>query len=194
MLFAAISNDSYSSSADENELIKRIQRKDPYALEELYDLYKRLLFGMILSIVKNRNEAVNLLLEVFETVWEKAASFNTDRENVYSWLVRLTRSRAIRFVHLHKAPEEETSAVIEGDNYDPLKTTIYSDRTELVKKALTKIPEEQLEVLKIAYYRGMTQQEIADSLNVTLRTVKTRTKEGMLKFKQVIENFIIGHE
>lgn len=194
MVFTTVANDSYSSSADEIQLIKRIQHKDPDALEELYDLYKRLLFGMILSIVKNRNEAGNLLLEVFETVWEKAAAFNTNRGNVYCWLVRLTRSRAIGHVRSQKDPGEDKFVILPEDNYDPLQTTIYSDRTELVRKALTKIPEEQLEVLKIAYCRGMTQQEIANSLNVTLRTVKTRTKEGMLKFKQVMENFIKGHE
>lgn len=194
MISAAIANNSYGNSADETKLIKRIQRKDSDALGELYDLYKRMLFGMILSIVKDRNEAENLLQEVFETVWKKAASFNTDRENVFIWLVTLTRSRAITHIRSQKGSEAEKSTAIQDDNFDPLKTTIFSDRSELVKKALTKIPEEQLEILKIAYYRGMTQPEIADSLNISVKTVKTRTREGMLKLNQMLKNFIKGHE
>lgn len=195
MIFlAAVANDSYSNSADEIELIERIHRKDTDAFEELYDLYKRPLFGLILSIVKNRKEAEDLLREVFVTVWEKATAFKTEKGNVYSWLVALTRRTAIDYIRSDRALKRENIDTIQTNNYDPFKTTIYSDRTELVKKALTHVPEEKLEVLKIAYYRGMTQQEIADYLNVTLKTIKTRTTEGMLKFKQALEDFITGHE
>lgn len=194
VFFAAIASDSYSNSADEIKLIERIQRKDTDAFEELYDLYKRPLFGLILSIVKNRKEAEDLLQEVFVTVWEKATAFNTEKGNVYSWLVALTRRMAIDYIRSDRVLKRKNTDTIHTGYYDPFQTTIYSDRTELVKKALTNIPEEQLEVLKIAYYRGMTQQEIADSLNVTRKTVKTRTTEGMLKFKKVLEGFITGHE
>lgn len=194
MIFlAAVTSDSYSSSADEIELIERIQRKDTDALGKLYDLYNRMLYGLILSIVKNRKQAEELLQEVFKRVWREATDFKTEKGNVYIWLVTLTRRIAIDYIRSDRDLKGENIDTIQADSYDPFKSTIYSDRTELVKKALTKIPEEQLEVLKIAYYRGMTQQEIADSLNITLKTVKTRTTEGMLKFKQVLESYITGH-
>jgi RNA polymerase sigma-70 factor (ECF subfamily) len=71
-----------------------------------------------------------------------------------------------------------------------METTIFSDRAELVKQALEKIPAKQSEVIKIAYYRGMTQSEIAKSLDIPLGTVKTRTRQGMIKLKRILGEFI----
>ena len=71
-----------------------------------------------------------------------------------------------------------------------METTIFSNRAELVKKALEEIPEEQREVIKIAYYRGMTQSEIATYLDIPLGTVKTRTRQGLIKLKRILEDYI----
>src|SRR5699024_7105310 len=75
---------------------------------------------------------------------------------------------------------------LEGDHYDPLETTIFSDRAELVKKALQNIPESQRHVIKIAYYRRMTQSESSDQLDITVGTIKTRTRQGMIKLKRIL--------
>jgi RNA polymerase sigma-70 factor (ECF subfamily) len=64
----------------------------------------------------------------------------------------------------------------------------------MVKKALGKIPESQREVLKIAYYQGLTQSEISDHLGIPLGTVKTRTRQGMLKLRNILESFIQQNE
>lgn len=183
---------------DEIALMKRIQARDPDALEELYDLYNRLLFGMVISIVKKREEAEDVLQEIFVKIWNKANSFNPDRGNVYSWIVTLARNKAIDRIRSkgYKTQQKQSVSIheplfsLEGDKYDPMETTIFSDRAELVKRALEKIPEKQSEVIKIAYYRGMTQSEIADYLDIPLGTVKTRTRQGMIKLKRILGEFI----
>lgn len=193
-ILAAIGYDA-SDANEEIELMKRIKSRDAKALAELYDGYNRLLFGMILSIVKSRTEAEDILQEVFINIWQKADMFNENRGNVFSWIVTLTRNRAIdRIRSKGYKNQQKTSASIDnpaiklkGDHYDPLETTIFSDRAKLVKKALQEIPEKQSKVLKIAYYKGLTQSEISEHLKIPLGTVKTRMRQGMLKLKDILE-------
>ncbi len=197
-MLAAIGKAAHLGSDDEIELLKRIKAKDEEALSELYDLYNRLLFGMIISIVKKREEAEDVLQEVFVKIWEKSHTFNEDRGNVYSWIVTLTRNKAIDRIRSkgYKTQQKATQDVdapefkLEDDAFDPLETTIFSDRAELVRKALMEIPESQSEVLKIAYYRGMTQTEISGHLEIPLGTVKTRMRQGMIKLKDILGEFI----
>lgn len=197
-LLAALGKATHGNADDEVELMKRIQARDADALEELYDLYYRLLFGMVISIVKKREEAEDLLQEIFVNIWNKADSFDPERGNVYSWIVTLTRNKAIDRIRSkgYKTQQKQSVSIhkplfsLEGDKHDPMETTIFSDRAELVKKALDEIPEKQCEVIKIAYYRGMTQSEIADHLDIPLGTVKTRTRQGMIKLKRILGGYI----
>ncbi len=201
-IIAAIGEASHLGTDDEIELMKRIKAGDEEALGELYDLYNRLLYGLIISIVKTREEAEDVLQEVFVKIWEKASTFNEDRGNVYSWIVTLTRNKAIDRIRSkgYKTQKKASLDVVapefslEGDSFDPLETTIFSDRAELVRNALSKIPESQSEVLKIAYYKGMTQNEISDQLKIPLGTVKTRMRQGMIKLKDILREFISYNE
>lgn len=195
---ASIGKAAHGDADDEIELMKRIRARDAGALEELYDLYNRLLFAMVISIVEKREEAEDVLQEIFLKIWNKADLFDADRGNVYNWIITLARNQAIDRIRSkgYKTQEKQTVSIdkslfsLEGDQYNPMKTTIFSDRAELVKKALDEIPEEQSEVIKIAYYRGMSQSEISDYLGIPLGTVKTRTRQGMIKLKNILGEFI----
>lgn len=197
-ILAAIGQGAHLGADDEIELMNRIKDGDEDALVELYDLYNRLLYGLIISILKKREEAEDLLQEVFVLIWEKASEFNEDRGNVYSWIVTLTRNKAIDRIRSkdYKTQQKASQNVdapgfyLQGNKLDPLETTVFSDRAELVRMALGRIPDEQSEVLKIAYYGGMTQREISDKLKIPLGTVKTRMRLGMKKLKDILGEFI----
>ena len=197
-ILATIGKMDHGDSDDELKLMKRIKARDEEALSELYDLYKRLLFGMVISIVKKREEAEDVLQEIFVKIWNKAESFDEERGNVYSWIVTLARNKAIDRIRSkgYKTQQKQSVSIheplfsLEGDKHDPMETTIFSDRAELVKRALEQIPEKQSEVIKIAYYRGMTQREISDHLDIPLGTVKTRTRQGMIKLKRILGDYI----
>lgn len=193
-LLAAIGRAS-SNNSEEVDIMRRIKNKDEQALSELYDLYNRLLYGMIFSIVKSKPEAEDILQEVFIKIWKKAGSFNQQRGNVFSWIVTLTRNRAIDRTRSkgYKNQQKTTGDInspainLKSEHYDPLETTILADRSELVNQALSEIPEKQCKVLEIAYYRGLTQSEISDKFEIPLGTVKTRMRQGMIKLKDILE-------
>jgi RNA polymerase sigma-70 factor (ECF subfamily) len=197
-LLATIGNVTHGDSDEERKLMKRIKSGDAEALKELYQLYKRLLLGMVISIVKSREEAEGVLQEIFVKIWNNVDSFDANKGNVYSWIVTLARNKAIDRIRSkdYKTQKKaatsihEPSFTLEGDKHDPLETTIFSNRTKLVKKALHKIPDKQQEVIKIAYYQGFTQSEIAERLDMPLGTVKSRTRQGMIKLKRILADYI----
>lgn len=197
-IFSTIGENASSDADRELQLMKRIKAKDADALNEFYDIYNQLLFGLILPIVKNKREAEDALQEIFVKIWQKAHTFDETRGNVYSWVITLARNKAIDRIRSKDYNTQKKASVtiddpsftLEGDNYDPLETTIFSERAEIVKKALAKIPKEQSQVIKIAYYQGMTQSDISEYLDIPLGTVKTRTRQGMIKLKNILESLI----
>lgn len=197
-LLAAVGKAAHANSDKEIELMKRIQAGDEEAIAELYDLYNGLLFGLVISIVKKREEAEDVLQEIFIKIWDKADKFSADRGNAYSWIVTLARNTAIDRIRSkgYKTQKKQSVSIheplfsLEGDKLDPMETTIFSDRAELVKKALSEIPDAQCKVLEIAYYRGFTQREISEELDIPLGTVKTRTRQGMIKLKRILGDYI----
>ena len=81
--------------ANDVELLKSIAARDEAALAQLYDLYRVILFGLLMRILNNREEAEDVLQEAFLQVWRKAADFDENRGRPFTWLVTLTRSRGI---------------------------------------------------------------------------------------------------
>jgi RNA polymerase sigma-70 factor (ECF subfamily) len=168
-------------------ILQAIARRDETALAQLYDRYRVILFGLLLRILHNREEAEDVLQEVFLQVWRRAADFDENRGRPFTWLVTLARSRAIdRLRNLAardrvalagaREPSEEVSDAVD----DALK----SEQKTVVTTALAQLPEEQQQPLLLAYYDGLTQSEIAKKLNAPLGTVKTRMRAGLKKLRE----------
>jgi RNA polymerase sigma-70 factor (ECF subfamily) len=171
------------------DLLQAIVRRDEHALASLYDRYRLILFGLTMRILNSREEAEDVLQEVFLQVWRRAADFDEQRGRPFTWLVTLARSRAIDRLRLLGARQrlansaaEETSEEVSDASLDALK----SEQRRIVRGALSELPEEQRQVLRLAYFDGLTQTEIATQLNAPLGTVKTRMRSGMIKLRQLL--------
>ncbi len=171
------------------ELLHAIARGDEAALARLYDSHRLILFGLLMRILNSREEAEDILQEVFLQVWRRAADFDEKRGRPFTWLVTLTRSRAIDRLRLlgarqrlaTGAAQEQTETVS-----DALVDTLRSEQKEVVKRALAELPEEQRQTLMLAYFEGLTQSEIASKLGAPLGTVKTRMRSGMIKLRTLL--------
>lgn len=173
---------------DEPNLLKRIAQQDEKAFEALYDQYAKLVYSLILSVVKKQSDAEDILQEVFLQVWAKASTFDAAKGNVYGWLITLARNRAIDRIRskvFQKQHQEisvdEPGTIPHTTESNPLDALVVEERAQLVKNALQQIPAEQREVIEIAYFSGYSQSEIANKLNLPLGTVKTRMRQGMKK-------------
>lgn len=199
MLFFILSTIGKVLTKDEQRdrnIMARIKARDASALSELYDQYSRLLFGLILSILKKRVEAEDTLQEVFTQIWEKAEQFDLERGTVYSWIVSLTRNKAIDRLRskVYKEQKKQSASLdnkdvfypLYSDETDPLEQTILTDRAKKLRDALDQISDKQRKVLQVAYFNGMSQSEIADEYDIPLGTVKTRMRDGMIKLRELL--------
>ena len=171
------------------ELLKAIAAKDDAALALLYDRYRIILFGLLMRILNNREEAEDVLQEAFLQVWRKAADFDEKRGRPFTWLVTLARSRGIDRLRtlsarerLAKAGAREVSEEISDAASDAFK----SEQRGLVTDALAQLPDEQKRPIMLAYFDGLTQSEIATRLGAPLGTVKTRMRTGLMKLREML--------
>jgi len=161
-------------------LLERIAARDQHALAELYDRHSRLLFGLIVRILRNRAEAEEVLQEVFLAVWTKATSYSPLLGSPVGWLVGLARNRAIdhlRASGVRVRTVESVEVPPAGDN--PEEAASRNQEGGRVRSALDTLPEEQRVLLEQAYFRGMTHSELAEAFALPLGTVKTRVRAGI---------------
>lgn len=197
LLLALSSFWSPEHDAGDRELMRRIQMREVDALDKIYDRYASFLFSLIMAIVHKQPEAEDLLQEVFIQVWECADSYDPERGSAYAWLVTLTRNKAIDRTRSKGYKNQIREAInIEdafgdppADDRNPLENSVLADRAALVKKALEQIPVEQRRVIEIAYFTGLSQSEIANSLDLPLGTVKSRMRQGMIKLKDLLVTY-----
>jgi len=179
--------------ADDIELLHAVARGDEVALARLYDQYRVILFGLLVRILGSRDEAEDVLQDVFIQVWRRAKDYNEERGKPFTWLVTLARSRAIDRLRLLGARQRLADAATKDkpeEVADALHDTIQAAQREIVQKALATLPEEQKQALLLAYYDGLTQSEIASQLGTPLGTIKTRMRAGMTKLRGVLASQI----
>jgi RNA polymerase sigma-70 factor (ECF subfamily) len=171
------------------ELLKAVARGDEQALAQIYDNYRVILFGLLVRILNSREEAEDVLQEVFLQVWRRARDFDETRGKPFTWLVTLARSRAIDRLRSLGARDRVAQASVREaaeEVSDAARDTFRSEQRALVTSALSQLPEEQKGPLVLAYFDGLTQSEIAAKLGAPLGTVKTRMRAGMIKLRELL--------
>jgi RNA polymerase sigma-70 factor (ECF subfamily) len=170
-------------------LLKAIAARDEAALAQLYDRYRAILFGLLMRILNNREEAEDVLQEVFLQVWRKAADFDENRGRPFTWLVTLARSRGIdrlRTLASRERVAEAGAREVSEEISDAATDALKSEQRGLVSDALAKLPDEQKRPIMLAYFDGLTQSEIATRLGAPLGTVKTRMRTGMIRLRELL--------
>jgi RNA polymerase sigma-70 factor, ECF subfamily len=178
-------------------LIRKVADGDQSALATLYDSTSRLVFGLIVRIVVDRTIAEEVLLDVYTQVWRQAAAYDTKRGAPLVWLMTIARTRGIdrlrsgRHEQQHK---ESLDAIgeIKSNDASPETDTMTAERRQLVRSALESLSPEQREVIELAYYFGLSHSEIALKLGQPLGTVKTRTRLGMMKLRDMLSPTLEG--
>ncbi|HEX6715635.1 MAG TPA: sigma-70 family RNA polymerase sigma factor [Pyrinomonadaceae bacterium] len=174
---------------DDVALLKAIAARNEAALAGLYDRYRAILFGLLMRILSNREEAEDVLQEVFLQVWRKAKDFDENRGRPFTWLVTLARSRGIDRLRTLASRDRVTEArarEVSDEISDAATDAFKSEQRGLVTKALAQLPDEQKRPLMLAYFDGLTQSEIATRLGAPLGTVKTRMRTGLMNLREML--------
>jgi RNA polymerase sigma-70 factor (ECF subfamily) len=183
--------------ADWQALIAEVAGGQQSALTTLYDSTSRMVFGLILRIVSDRATAEEVLLDVYTQVWRQAASYDSARGAPLAWLMTIARTRAIDRLRSGKRELQgreplDAMGEISSTTADPEQASVLSERQKLVRSALDSLSREQREVIELAYYSGLSHSEIALKLGQPLGTVKTRTRLGMMKLRDLLRPVLEG--
>ena len=188
---------NYTTLRDD-ELMERVCTRDLAAFEHLYDRYGDLVHSVVMRVVGDRYIAEDVTQDVFLRVWRKPEQFDLDRGKFTTWLLSIARNRSIderrsrgrRLRHEampSPAEEEDPLLSVSDDTEDPATASVVADDQRAVRAALAVLPPEQRMAIQLAYFGGMTQQEIANQLGQPLGTVKTRIRLGMQKMRGTLE-------
>jgi RNA polymerase sigma-70 factor (ECF subfamily) len=175
-------------------LLRRMAAGDESALGALYDRWSGLVHSVVGRIVADAGDAEELVEETFLQAWRQAGRYEGARGGVSTWLVVMARSRALDRVRLagHRraaAAEPLESAESAGSHLPdttPLDAAEIAETRQIVHAALQKLPPDQRETLEMAYFKGMSQSEIAEATGQPLGTVKTRCRLGLMKLREAL--------
>lgn len=175
----------------DQELMKSLARGDDSALQPLYDRHRKLLFSMALRVTGDAGSAEELLQDTFCQLWQKARQFDTARGSLIGWLLVMTRHRAISRLRQNRerlsreALCEDNIAGIQNSGSTVLERQIAH---ELVYVALAGLPKVQLEAITLAYFDGLTCEEIASHTGSPVGTVKWRLRTALKAMKGALSN------
>ena len=177
--------------AMEARLVERIAAGSTEALSDLYDQYSSLLLALSRRVLGSQEEAEDVLQEVFVQVWRQAHRYDAKRSSVSTWLSLITRSRSIDRLRSRNVQDKTAQAAHEENpqvdaSPEGARNVLEHERRLRLRTELAELPKEQRQVLELAFYKGMTQSEIAASTGIPLGTVKTRTLLAMRKLKKAL--------
>ena len=188
----------HASDPTDLSLLQRIAARDTAALAELYDRHNRLIFGLILRIVRDRGEAEEILQDTFLRVWTRVERYDPQIGGPMPWIVRVARNCAIDRLRARRvratvvAPAidfaaVETAAPATGIQ-SPETAVLTAERRRGLTDALAGLPAEQRRLIEAAFFEGYTHSELAQRFGLPLGTVKTRIRVGMIVMRQRLEH------
>ena len=173
----------------DGELITRVGAGDRNAFETLYRRYARPVFGLALRRLGDRGRAEDAVQETFASVWRAARSYRPDRGPGAPWLYAVARNAIVDNGRVRREPPVERTDE-RSDEATPAERAESGWIAWRVHRALGELPENERLVLELAYYGGRSQSEIAEALDVPLGTVKTRTRTGLARLADMLEDVL----
>ncbi|MBD1845626.1 sigma-70 family RNA polymerase sigma factor [Cyanobacteria bacterium FACHB-63] len=181
------------SSQTDAELFQALRAGQTEALGTLYDRHAALVYGLALKALGNPQEAEDLTQDIFLNL-AKSTTYDPRRGSLRTFLAVLTRSRSIDRVRSRKSSRSLLDRFRAGSPeitlQSPLEQVFQTEQSQEVQTALAQLPESDRQILRLAYYEGLSQSEIAARLNMPLGTVKTKTRRSLLKLRQTLTDYL----
>jgi RNA polymerase sigma-70 factor (ECF subfamily) len=172
---------------NDHQLISQVVRRDQSAFLALYERYSSRAYTLIQHMVNDQMLAEEILQETFLKLWNHADQYVPERGSLLIWLLTIARRTALERLRF----ESHRPILLDGNEPSPLlesipepETTSEEARWRSLYLVVQALPEEQRKVIELAYYQGLSQSEIAETLGLPLGTVKTRLRTGMLHLRQ----------
>jgi RNA polymerase sigma-70 factor (ECF subfamily) len=172
------------SGEHDEDLARRLQRREPQAMADLYDRFGRLAFSVILSIVRDAAIAEDLVQETFLRVWNRVHAFDAERGALGPWLLAIARHRAIDHLRSLSSRMDRNAFELDAREHPSLfvdmeREVFNTDHARIIRQAIAKLNANQQKVIELAYYEGLSQTEMAERMGQPLGTVKTWVRTAL---------------
>lgn len=178
------------SVPDDAILLERMVQRDPHSVSLLYDRYGSVAFSLAYRILRDHQAAEEIVQEAFITIWQRAATYNTQRGSVRAWLMTIVHHQAVNVVRAGRSRHRAAVAIdavrslTSGE--DIAATVMHAMHRERVREALATLSADQRQVVELAYFGGLSHSEIARSAALPLGTVKGRMRLGLERLRAIM--------
>ena len=170
----------------EQELVALLQQRNEKAFGYLYDNYSGALYGIVNSIVTDKEIANDVLQNVFINIWRKIESYDASKGRLFTWMLNIARNASIDEVRSKGFRDSQKNQSLSEIVDVPGAVTAPSIDDVGLKKVLTKLKGEHSILIDLSYFQGFTHEEISKALNIPLGTVKTRIRSALIQLRTMI--------
>lgn len=172
----------------QDALIAELQNGNPRAFERIYQLYSESTYGIIYSIIKDEKIAEEVLQDVFLKIWDKAPTYNSDKGRFFTWVLNIARNASIDKIRSKSFKNSQQN--LKADNF----VNILEDKTSFaesvdsigLKKYIDKLKPVCKKLIDYLFFRGYTQKETSEELDMPLGTVKTRNRMCIEQLRKIV--------
>jgi RNA polymerase sigma-70 factor, ECF subfamily len=172
----------------DQELLSMMSAGDSSAFEVFFDRYSNRVLGLLVKFVRRREDAEDLLQATFCEVWRRAPSFDPSRSRCDFWLLLIARSRALDYLRSRRPAAELTAVLEPATDHDLTGGLERVEASDRLHEALRRLPEEQRRAIELAFFAGLTHEQIAGKLEAPLGTIKTRIRLGMNRLRDSLRD------
>lgn len=165
-------------------ILDRMKTSQTEAIELMYDKFSDSLYGIALSVIKNEEEAQDILQESFVKGWRKLASYDPAKGTLFTWLLNITRNTAIDKLRVSNKKRDSEIQITENNVSNVEGLSFNPDFLDL-RKHLGSLEVKYQVIIDALFFQGMTQQEASEELEIPLGTVKTRYKIAMRELRKI---------
>ncbi|MEZ4782843.1 MAG: sigma-70 family RNA polymerase sigma factor [Candidatus Kapaibacterium sp.] len=171
-------------------LATRLKNRDREAVGLLYDRYSGPLFGIIYRIVRSQEIAEDVLQETFVRLWERIDQFDIERGTLFTWINTIARNLALDTVKskAYRASNKNQTVGEVVDVIDRDQSVFYNPETIGVQESVAQLEPELRKVVETLYFRGYSQSEAAEELNLPLGTLKTRARKAISLLRSMLDD------
>lgn len=173
----------------QEELLQQIYKKDGKAFSMLYDMYSKSLYGVIFTLLKNREESEDVLQEVFVKIWKNVDSYNESKGRFFTWILNISRNAAID--RLRSKSHNNSQKNLSSDSFVHILDQNASANNKIdaigIKEFVKRMKPKCVKLIDLLFFKGYTQQEASEELEIPLGTVKTQNRNCINELRNILQ-------
>jgi RNA polymerase sigma-70 factor (ECF subfamily) len=173
----------------QEELLEQIYKKDGKAFTTLYDMYSKSLYGVIFNLLKDKEESEDVLQDVFVKIWKNIDSYNDGKGRFFTWILNIARNASID--RLRSKGHNNSKKNLSADNFVHILDFNTSATNKIdaigIREFINKLKPKCIRLIDLLFFKGYTQQEASDELEIPLGTVKTQNRNCIGELRNILQ-------